>query len=89
MDGSGQRRLDAGEHELSDGAVVSAAITSCTNTSNPAVMLGAGIPLLIMGSKRRRIFKAAEKEAALARRLTPSFGRTRGGAWTGGLSFRF
>ncbi|MGB7451186.1 MAG: aconitate hydratase AcnA, partial [Lysobacterales bacterium] len=32
------------EHfELEDGAVVIAAITSCTNTSNPAVMLGAGL----------------------------------------------
>ena len=29
--------------ELGDGAVVIAAITSCTNTSNPAVMLGAGL----------------------------------------------
>ncbi|NCG21651.1 MAG: aconitate hydratase AcnA, partial [Rhodobacterales bacterium] len=29
--------------ELTDGAVVIAAITSCTNTSNPAVMLGAGL----------------------------------------------
>ncbi len=29
--------------QLSDGAVVIAAITSCTNTSNPAVMLGAGL----------------------------------------------
>ena len=29
--------------ELRDGAVVIAAITSCTNTSNPAVMLGAGL----------------------------------------------
>jgi aconitate hydratase len=29
--------------ELSDGSVVIAAITSCTNTSNPAVMLGAGL----------------------------------------------
>ncbi|MCF6262428.1 MAG: aconitate hydratase AcnA [Xanthomonadales bacterium] len=29
--------------ELTDGAVVVAAITSCTNTSNPAVMLGAGL----------------------------------------------
>jgi len=29
--------------ELSDGAVVIAAITSCTNTSNPAVMVGAGL----------------------------------------------
>ena len=29
--------------ELRDGAVVIAAVTSCTNTSNPAVMLGAGL----------------------------------------------
>ncbi|MFZ2508585.1 MAG: aconitate hydratase AcnA [Steroidobacteraceae bacterium] len=35
---------DAGrEFELKDGAVVIAAITSCTNTSNPAVMVGAGL----------------------------------------------
>jgi aconitate hydratase len=33
-----------GRHfELRDGAVVIAAITSCTNTSNPAVMIGAGL----------------------------------------------
>jgi len=31
------------EFELKDGAVVIAAITSCTNTSNPSVMLGAGL----------------------------------------------
>ncbi len=31
------------EAELADGSVVIAAITSCTNTSNPAVMLGAGL----------------------------------------------
>ncbi len=31
------------ETEISHGAVVMAAITSCTNTSNPSVMLGAGI----------------------------------------------
>ncbi|PKM08660.1 MAG: aconitate hydratase AcnA [Gammaproteobacteria bacterium HGW-Gammaproteobacteria-4] len=30
-------------YTLKDGAVVIAAITSCTNTSNPAVMLGAGL----------------------------------------------
>jgi aconitate hydratase len=30
-------------YELSDGAVVIAAITSCTNTSNPSVMLAAGL----------------------------------------------
>jgi len=31
------------QFELADGAVVIAAITSCTNTSNPAVMLAAGL----------------------------------------------
>ncbi|MFD2961935.1 MULTISPECIES: aconitate hydratase AcnA [Olivibacter] len=31
------------EYELSDGSIVIAAITSCTNTSNPAVMIGAGL----------------------------------------------
>jgi len=31
------------EVELSDGSIVVAAITSCTNTSNPSVMLGAGL----------------------------------------------
>ncbi len=34
---------DGHDFELEDGAVVIAAITSCTNTSNPAVMLGAGL----------------------------------------------
>ena len=34
---------DGTEFELDHGAVVIAAITSCTNTSNPAVMLGAGL----------------------------------------------
>lgn len=29
--------------ELGNGSVVIAAITSCTNTSNPSVMLGAGL----------------------------------------------
>ena len=35
--------LDGKKLPLKDGAVVIAAITSCTNTSNPAVMLGAGL----------------------------------------------
>ena len=45
-----QGRRDAGrvavpgeDYDLGDGDVVIAAITSCTNTSNPAVMLGAGL----------------------------------------------
>src|SRR6185437_9257924 len=36
-------RLDGSDIELHDGAVVIAAITSCTNTSNPSVMIGAGL----------------------------------------------
>ncbi|HEY9887389.1 MAG TPA: aconitate hydratase AcnA, partial [Candidatus Obscuribacterales bacterium] len=31
------------DYELTDGAVAIAAITSCTNTSNPSVMIGAGL----------------------------------------------
>ncbi len=36
-------RLDGADITLHDGAVVIAAITSCTNTSNPSVMIGAGL----------------------------------------------
>jgi aconitate hydratase len=35
--------IDGKTVELQDGAVVIAAITSCTNTSNPSVMIGAGL----------------------------------------------
>jgi aconitate hydratase len=36
-------KLDGSDITLHDGAVVIAAITSCTNTSNPSVMIGAGL----------------------------------------------
>jgi aconitate hydratase len=35
--------INGRDFELNDGAVVIASITSCTNTSNPSVMLGAGL----------------------------------------------
>ncbi len=35
--------IDGQDFELQDGSVVIAAITSCTNTSNPSVMIGAGL----------------------------------------------
>jgi aconitate hydratase len=38
-----QITLDGDAHELHHGSVVIAAITSCTNTSNPSVMLAAGL----------------------------------------------
>ena len=41
--GTASVTLDGSTFELKDGAVLIAAITSCTNTSNPSVMLGAGI----------------------------------------------
>lgn len=44
-------RRNAGSYELADGAVVIAAITSCTNTSNPSVMVGAG--LLARNARRK------------------------------------
>jgi aconitate hydratase len=47
--------LDGQSFELKDGAVLIAAITSCTNTSNPSVMLGAG---LLARKARERGLKA-------------------------------
>jgi aconitate hydratase len=41
--GSAPVTLAGQQLELKDGAVLIAAITSCTNTSNPSVMLGAGL----------------------------------------------
>jgi len=35
-------KFESEEYTLMHGSVVIAAITSCTNTSNPSVMLGAG-----------------------------------------------
>jgi aconitate hydratase A / 2-methylisocitrate dehydratase len=39
----GEVAVKGANYALKDGAVVIAAITSCTNTSNPSVMLGAGL----------------------------------------------
>jgi len=41
--GSALAELDGEQVEIRDGAVLIAAITSCTNTSNPAVMVAAGL----------------------------------------------
>jgi len=41
--GSAMADLDGEQVEIRDGAVLIAAITSCTNTSNPAVMVAAGL----------------------------------------------
>ena len=41
--GTATTTINGEEIEIKDGAVAIAAITSCTNTSNPSVMLGAGL----------------------------------------------
>ncbi len=41
--GSSTATLDGEDVEIGDGAILIAAITSCTNTSNPAVMLATGL----------------------------------------------
>ncbi len=47
LEGAAQKHIhvqnNGDKFELSDGSVVIAAITSCTNTSNPSLMLGAGL----------------------------------------------
>jgi aconitate hydratase len=53
--GVAQVALNGSSFELKDGAVLIAAITSCTNTSNPSVMLGAG---LLARKARERGLKA-------------------------------
>jgi aconitate hydratase len=40
---SRRSRIEGTEHSIGHGDVVIAAITSCTNTSNPSVMIGAGL----------------------------------------------
>src|SRR5207253_9385908 len=42
-DASAEVTIEDAAHELHHGAVVIAAITSCTNTSNPSVMIAAGL----------------------------------------------
>jgi aconitate hydratase len=42
-DANKRAKLDGSEHSIGHGDVVIAAITSCTNTSNPNVMIGAGL----------------------------------------------
>ncbi|MGZ4203676.1 MAG: aconitate hydratase AcnA [Actinomycetota bacterium] len=57
-------KIDAREDEIGDGSVVIAAITSCTNTSNPSVMVGAG--LLARNAVARGLTVAPHVKTSLA-----------------------
>ena len=56
--------LDGVAHELTDGDVVIAAITSCTNTSNPSVMMAAG--LLARNARARGLTRKPWVKTSLA-----------------------
>jgi len=56
--------LNGNSFEMEDGQVVIAAITSCTNTSNPAVMVGAG--LLARNARRRGLRRRPWVKTSLA-----------------------
>jgi aconitate hydratase len=55
---------EGAQFELADGAVVIAAITSCTNTSNPDVMIGAG--LVARNARKRGIGRKPWVKTSLA-----------------------
>jgi aconitate hydratase len=57
-------KCDGGSSTISDGAVVIAAITSCTNTSNPSVMIGAG--LLARNAAKRGLTRKPWVKTSLA-----------------------
>ncbi|MGI9584812.1 MAG: aconitate hydratase AcnA [Acidimicrobiia bacterium] len=68
-DGDGPRTVAGVEYEgdsfdLTDGDVVIAAITSCTNTSNPEVMVGAG--LVARNARRRGLTRKPWVKTSLA-----------------------
>ncbi len=62
--GTGSASVDGKTFEVKDGAVLLAAITSCTNTSNPMVMVGAG--LLARNAIARGLFSKPWVKTSLA-----------------------
>lgn len=50
LSSKGEFVFEGQKYNLQHGSVVIAAITSCTNTSNPSVMLGAGAYIFIITS---------------------------------------
>ena len=63
-DGEVSIEIDGAQHNLRHGDVVIAAITSCTNTSNPSVMLAAG--LLARKARQRGITRKPWVKTSLA-----------------------
>ncbi len=64
LDALGKVRANGGSAELKHGSVVIAAITSCTNTSNPSVMVAAG--LLAKKANERGLSRKSYVKTSLA-----------------------
>lgn len=62
--GTGTATVDGKSFEVKDGAVLIAAITSCTNTSNPAVLIAAG--LLARNARQRGLASKPWVKTSLA-----------------------
>ncbi len=62
--GAGTAIVDGKRFEVKDGAVLIAAITSCTNTSNPAVLIAAG--LLARNARKRGLSSQPWVKTSLA-----------------------
>ncbi|MBL8271104.1 aconitate hydratase AcnA [Steroidobacter sp.] len=62
--GVGKAAVDGKSFEVADGAVLIAAITSCTNTSNPAVLIAAG--LLARNARKRGLSSKPWVKTSLA-----------------------
>ncbi len=62
--GTGSVTMDGKSFDVTDGAVLIAAITSCTNTSNPAVLIAAG--LLARNARRRGLTSKPWVKTSLA-----------------------
>ena len=63
--------VDGEEHELRHGSVVLAAITSCTNTSNPDVMIAAGLVAKKALAKGLKYFSIYLESKIMSRHLFP------------------
>ena len=65
--------LDSGDAELTHGAVVIAAITSCTNTSNPSVMIAAGLLAQKAASKGLQVHSHVKTSLAPGSRVVTDY----------------
>ena len=65
--------LDSGDAELTHGAVVIAAITSCTNTSNPSVMVAAGLVAQKAASKGLQVQSHVKTSLAPGSRVVTDY----------------